>query len=161
MRKIWLLLLLRHCPHFIFLWLRSQIRPATWYYPTGYTTLFPFTQSLFPLCDLVWIIPTDLFSNWLKFSFSVSRSLANSFSYQILWYCGFQWLSFFWDFSFYLSSKIPHVYYFSLSVIHLHTHNIFLHDVSVKFNSWIIWGLYLLIVFSFDFWPNFSAASHF
>lgn len=58
--------------------------PTTWYYPIGYRTLFPFTQPLFPLCDLVWIIHTDLFSDLLKFPFSVSRSLANSFLFQIL-----------------------------------------------------------------------------
>lgn len=71
-------------PHFIFLGLQLQMHPSTWYYPLGYSALFPFTHSLFPLCDLVWIIHTDLFSNRLKFSFSMSRSLANSFLFQIL-----------------------------------------------------------------------------
>lgn len=114
---------------------------------------FHFIQSFFPPRDLVWIIHIFLSSSSLKFSFAVSGSLANTFLFQILWYCSFQFLNFLWDFRIF-SSKISNlfIYYISFYLkILLHNHNILLHCLSANFNYWIIWGLHLLVVFSLHY----------
>lgn len=56
----------------------------TWCYPTGHKHWFLFFQPFLPLCDLVWIIHIDLSSSSLEVSFAVTRSLANTFLFQIL-----------------------------------------------------------------------------